>query len=183
MGASPAHPCALQILLVRLAKVHKIRPRLPLTKWVQMGNSRNAVMSRPVNRDRWSEEAEEPAQTYSRVFPVAPVSTWLSDADSAQPVTPPALELSEPGENHFWDSPPRDSVTHLQSIAPVPAGPVRSPWRLWAARLLFATIFCGTVALLALELKALATQASAPLSAHSSERASAVTAKASALRQ
>lgn len=150
-----------------------------------MPNLRGAVISGPVTRPRWSGEAEadetsgEP--TNSRVCPIAPVSTWRCDADGGQRITPTS-ELSETGEHHFWDTPPRYSVTNLQSIAPAPVGPAPSLLRIGSARLLFATIFCATVVLLALELKALTTQAAAPQIADGNDPGAAATVESPAVR-
>jgi hypothetical protein len=70
--------------------------------------------------------------------------------------------LSEADEHEFWNTPPRYSETNLQPLALTPEAPPVWPWRVWAARILFATIFCAAVVLLAFELKALVQKDDAP---------------------
>ena len=133
-----------------------------------MGSSRSATRQDSVNRQQWFSEApgsgvtDERAITHSRVFSVAPVATEKCGADSEQPSEPPAPELSEADEHEFWEATPRYSVTNLPSLAPPPVAPAPAPWRIWAARALFALILCATVVLVCLELKALAAQNGAP---------------------
>jgi hypothetical protein len=116
-----------------------------------------------------SEFEDEPEDVHSRVTPVGPL--WRHDPEHERQGETPAPALSEAGELDFWDSPPRYSVTNLEPLDPAPVSrPVSSPWRTWGARVLFALIFCATVVLLALEIKALASQDGAP---RIDERASA----------
>lgn len=63
------------------------------------------------------------------------------------------LAVSETAEHFFWETPPRYSVTGPPSLAPAPRRPAPSRWRVWGARLLFATICCAVVALLGLEIR------------------------------
>ena len=133
-----------------------------------MGNSGSTARQGSVNRQQWFSDApgpgvaDERAITHSHVFSVAPVATEKRDADSEQPSAPPAPELSEADEHEFWEATPRYSVTNLPSLAPPPVAPAPAPWRIWAARALFALILCATVALLGLEIKALAAQDEPP---------------------
>ena len=133
-----------------------------------MGNVRSTVISGSAHQDQWfgkadgRDVADKTTNTDSRVFPVASVATWQCADETEQLIEPPAQELSETGEHQFWDTPPRDSLTDLPSLAPPPVRLAPSPWRIWAARLLFAMIFCATVVLLGLEIKALAAQDGAP---------------------
>jgi hypothetical protein len=105
------------------------------------------AVSGAVSQKRYAEDEEDPTAGESRVTPVMAAPKWLRDFDSAAP---------DPNENQFWDAPPRDSATNLVSLAPSPLEPLEhtaSRWNTWSARLLFATIACGVVALLGLGLR------------------------------
>lgn len=144
-----------------------------------MGNARSAVGSNSANQDQWSGEADERdasgerVVTHSHVFPVAPQSTWRSVPEIEAQLEPLASELSGAGEYEFWNTTPRDSSTNLPSLAPAPVGQAPSRWRTWLARILFAIIYGATLALLGLEMRALAAQEGAPRIADSHEPGSA----------
>ena len=76
-----------------------------------MGNVRSTVISGSAHQDQWfgkadRDVADKTTNTDSRVFSVASVATWQCAAETEQLIEPPALELSETGEHHFWDTPP-----------------------------------------------------------------------------
>jgi hypothetical protein len=75
--------------------------------------------------------------------------------EDEQQAQAPGLALSETGEHHFWESPPRYSVTGFLSLAPAPLARSPSGLRIWGARLLFATICCAVLGLLGLEIRSL----------------------------
>jgi hypothetical protein len=112
------------------------------------------------------EFAGERAEIEARVSPAAQASSFHAERDDDWQIEPPASSFSEAGEHSFWDSEPRYSISDLPSLlpAPVPAPQPAQPWRMWAARLLFATIVCTIVVLLALEIKALTQRGGGSLS-------------------
>jgi hypothetical protein len=110
------------------------------------------------------EVVDQPTDTDSRVTPLVPEPQWPRDGmDSERPMDPLAVAPSDAAEHSFWDTPPRYSVTNSPSLAPSPPPPISSPWRIFAARALFAMIFCAAVVLLALEIRALVGQDGASL--------------------
>jgi hypothetical protein len=78
-----------------------------------------------------------------------PPPNWLRELDDAPTLTPPKVVAED---DVFWSTPPRYSL--FVSLAP---GALAFPSvrRTWGARLLFATIACAIVTLLALEVTSL----------------------------
>ena len=131
---------------------------LPLTVRTQRAE-RDVIVSAVEHQEPDAELLNESGTRHSRITPIVRPAKWLHEIDEAS-----AASSSEAfqDEDQFWNDPPRYSATNLASLAPAPLARVPSRRHTWSARLLFATISCAVVVLLAFELRSIA--ARVPLS-------------------